>query len=133
MRSKHSISKSNSSKARWPRAVSVKSGREASQRRRQPFKLGCFDLRNPIDIYSAHQLVSNLGLWADGHEGLFQFAMAAVMARRLGSRNPHGYLARIVQRGLWGKGLHGPAERDERAAKEIMAELDLVPTRRIPA
>jgi hypothetical protein len=86
--------------------------------------LSAFDLTNPNDIFSAHQMLASVGLAEDGQDGLWKFIVAAVMARRLATQNPAGYLARIVQRGLGGDGLHGPAERDEKVARAILRGLN---------
>ena len=87
--------------------------------------LSPFDLTNPNDIFSAHQMLAGRGLWPSDYEGLFKFAMASVMAARLATRNPAGYLKRIIDRCLWVEGLHGPAKGDEKAAKRILRALDL--------
>jgi hypothetical protein len=70
-------------------------------------------------------MLTNLGLWQDGYEGLFKLACAVSMARRLATKTAAGYLRRIIERGLWGKGLYGPALQDEQAAKRMLKELDL--------
>jgi hypothetical protein len=88
------------------------------------YDLSALDLTNPNDVFSGHQLLAALGLWKPHYDGLFQFACAVSMARRLARTNPRGYLVRIVESGLWSANHYGPAGCDYAAAKAMMRELD---------
>lgn len=103
----------SSSRDRQVRAKRRRSGRWPN--------LSSFDLRNPIDIHNAHCLLASLGWADDSYDGLYRIALAAVMARRLASKNPQGYFAKIVRDGFT---KFGPADKDWACAKAILRELD---------
>lgn len=94
--------------------------RAASRRGKKWPDLSPFDLWNPVDLANAHELLVALGLAIDGYDGLRRTVLAAVLARRLADRNPHGYFTQILRDGF---SRFGPADRDHGEAKATLREL----------
>lgn len=77
------------------------------------------DLSNTNDLFTAHQLLVAFGKARDDYEGLRQVVLAAVIARRLAERSPHGYFVAVLREGMG----YLVTDRDHDEAKRIMRDL----------
>lgn len=91
------------------------------------------DLRSPNRLRVLFEEAVRAGFVRRCQADEFRFAAAAERALRLGTRNPAGFFATVIRRGLW----HVISQADEDAAKRRAADSSRPPSRtdseRLPA